>query len=180
MNKKIIAFAGSNSKTSINKQLVTYAANLVEGIEIEVLDLNDFEVSTYSVNIESTSGIPNNAQLFFDKLKEAKGFIVSLAEHNGAYTATFKSLFDWVSRIEVKMFQDKPMLLMSTAPGPRGGQSVFEIAEARFPRHNANIVSKFTLPSFGDNFQEGKVINTELKEGLIKAVNTLQESILNA
>jgi len=29
--KQIIAFAGSNSKTSINKQLATYAASLVEG-----------------------------------------------------------------------------------------------------------------------------------------------------
>ena len=30
--KNIIAFAGSNSKTSINKQLATYAASLVEEI----------------------------------------------------------------------------------------------------------------------------------------------------
>ena len=31
--KKIIAFAGSNSKTSINKELATYAVSLVEHAE---------------------------------------------------------------------------------------------------------------------------------------------------
>lgn len=175
--KKIIAFAGSNSKTSINKQLVTYASSLAEGVSVEILDLNDFDLPTYSINIEKESGIPSNAHSFFDKLTSADAIMVSLAEHNGAYTAAFKSLFDWVSRIEVKLFQNKPLLLMSTAPGPRGGQSVFEIAEGRFPRHDANIVAKFSLPSFGENFKDGKVVNPEFNKQLTKAVNTLTESI---
>ena len=55
--KKIIAFAGSDSKTSINKQLATYASSLVKNVSVEVLDLNDFEVSTYSINREQVSGI---------------------------------------------------------------------------------------------------------------------------
>ena len=37
--KNIIAFAGSNSENSINKQLVTYVANQVKDVEIKVLDL---------------------------------------------------------------------------------------------------------------------------------------------
>ncbi|MBL4815351.1 MAG: NADPH-dependent FMN reductase, partial [Shewanella sp.] len=32
---KILAFAASNSSKSINKQLATYAASLVEGAEVE-------------------------------------------------------------------------------------------------------------------------------------------------
>ena len=39
--KKIIAFGGSTSQTSINKQLATYAAHLFSNAEVEVLDLND-------------------------------------------------------------------------------------------------------------------------------------------
>ena len=41
--KKIIAFGGSNSKESINKQLASYAANKVENVEVSLLDLNDFD-----------------------------------------------------------------------------------------------------------------------------------------
>ena len=39
---KIIAFAGSNSLTSINKQLVSYAVSLFKEADAEVLDLNDY------------------------------------------------------------------------------------------------------------------------------------------
>ena len=80
---------------------------------------------------------------------------------------------DWLSRVDANMFQAKPMLLMSTSPGARAGQSVFEIAEDRFPRHNANIVAKFSLPSFNDNFKDEKVINPELNNHLKEEVETL-------
>ncbi|MBD3862123.1 NADPH-dependent FMN reductase [Olleya marilimosa] len=175
--KKILAFGASNSKTSINKQLATYASSLLKNTEVEVLDLNDFDVPTYSVDLEGKSGIPDNAQQFLNKITASDGLIISLAEHNGAYTAIFKSLFDWTSRIDVKLFQQKPMLLMSTSPGARGGQSVLEIAENRFPIHDANIVAKFSLPSFNDNFKEEKIVDADLNTSLVKAVNTLAERL---
>ena len=175
--KKILAFGASNSKTSINKQLATYASSLLKNTEVEVLDLNDFDVPTYSVDLEGKSGIPDNAQQFLNKITASDGLIISLAEHNGAYTAIFKSLFDWTSRINVKLFQQKPMLLMSTSPGARGGQSVFEIAENRFPIHDANIVAKFSLPSFNDNFKEEKIVDADLNTSLVEAVNTLAERL---
>ena len=175
--KNLIAFGASNSSTSINKQLATYAASLVPNTTVEVLDLNDFEVPVYGVDLEQASGFPAKAQQFFDKLKSADGIIISLAEHNGAYTAAFKNLLDWMSRIEVKVFQDKPMLLMSTSPGPRAGQSVFDMAADRFPRHNANIVATFNLPSFNDNLKDGTIVNAELNKGLIKAVSTFSENL---
>ncbi len=175
--KKILAFGASNSKTSINKQLATYASSLLKNTEVEVLDLNDFDVPTYSVDLEGKSGIPDNAQQFLNKITASDGLIISLAEHNGAYTAIFKSLFDWTSRIDVKLFQQKPMLLMSTSPGARGGQSVLEIAENRFPIHDANIVAKFSLPSFNDNFKEEKIVDADLNTSLVQAVNTLAERL---
>lgn len=175
--KKILAFGASNSKTSINKQLAIYASSLLKNTEVEVLDLNDFDVPTYSVDLEGKSGIPDNAQQFLNKITASDGLIISLAEHNGAYTAIFKSLFDWTSRINVKLFQQKPMLLMSTSPGARGGQSVFEIAENRFPIHDANIVAKFSLPSFNDNFKEEKIVDADLNTSLVQAVNTLAERL---
>ena len=175
--KNIIAFGASNSKTSINKQLATYASSLLKNTEVEVLDLNDFDVPTYSVDLEGKSGIPDNAQQLLNKIIASDGLIISLAEHNGAYTAIFKSLFDWMSRIDVKLFKQKPMLLMSTSPGARGGQSVFEIAENRFPIHDANIVAKFSLPSFNNNFKEDKIVDADLKTSLLEAVNILSDRL---
>ena len=65
--------------------------------------------------------------------------IVSLAEHNGSYTAAFKNLYDWLSRIEKSIWKEKPLLIMAAAPGGRGGKSVLEAAEARFSRQGGKI-----------------------------------------
>ncbi|MBP1841061.1 NADPH-dependent FMN reductase [Formosa algae] len=175
--KHIIAFAGSNSKQSINKQLAAYAAGLVLDTEYTVLDLNDFEVPLYSVDAELENGLPDQAVRLVEMIKKADGLIISLAEHNGAYTAVFKNMFDWMSRIEPKTFQNKPMLLMATSPGARGGLSVLDMAKDRFPRHDAQIVSTFSLPSFYENFSEGKLSNPELEAQLLEDIKLFKTAL---
>ncbi|MEP5132751.1 NADPH-dependent FMN reductase, partial [Nonlabens ulvanivorans] len=49
---KITAFAGSNSKTSINKRLVTYTASLFNQPDTTVLDLNDYDMPLYGMDLE--------------------------------------------------------------------------------------------------------------------------------
>jgi chromate reductase, NAD(P)H dehydrogenase (quinone) len=163
----ILAFAASNSKKSINKKLVTYAANLVKNANVEILDLNDYEMPIYSIDKEAENGIPQLSHDFYDKLGSADLIMISFAEHNGSYTAAFKNIFDWASRINSKTFQNKPMLLLSTSLGPRGGATVLEIAKNRFSFQGGNILGSFTLPSFNDNFDDEKgIINEEFKESL--------------
>lgn len=175
--KKIIAFAGTNSKESINKKLATYASSLVDNVETNILDLNDFELPLYGIDLENENGIPENAHKFLNLIKASDGIILSLAEHNGAYSTAFKNLFDWMTRIEGKMFFNKPMLLMATSPGGRGGTSVLEIAQGRFPYHDANIVEIFSLPFFGNNFSEGRIISNDLDEQLKNSVQQFQKSL---
>lgn len=171
---KIIAFAGSPSKNSINKKLATYAAHLFENEDVEVLDLNDYEMPLFSVDKELIIGQHPYAKAFLDKIASANILVVSLAENNANYSAAFKNLFDWCSRINGKVFQDKNMLLMATSPGGRGGASVLELAKNAFPRYGAIIKATFSLPSFNDNFDvnKGKISNVELD-------NQLKEIIAN-
>lgn len=175
--KDIIAFGGSNSKNSINKQLAIYAASLVDDAKVTILDLNDFELPVYGIDFEIEHGIPDTAFQFIDHIKSSDGIIISLAEHNGAYSTAFKNLFDWMSRAEQKTFFQKPMLLMATSPGARGGQSVLGMANDRFPRHDAEISGVFSLPSFGTNFQDGKIINEELNNQLLNQVKQFQDKL---
>ena len=175
--KKIIAFAGTNSKNSINKQLAKYAASQLKNVEVEVLDLNNYELPLYGIDYELANGIPDNAQAFFDKLQSANGIVLSLAEHNGAYATVFKNLFDWLSRIEGNFWNNIPMFLLATSPGPRGGKTVLEIAKGRFPFHAGNIVADFSLPSFSENFTEDGIADKELKNNFFEAVESLQNAI---
>lgn len=154
----IVAFGGSSSKNSINKQLATYATTFFEGADIQILDLNDYEMPIFSVDKENKDDYPIEAINFVKQIGSADLLIISLSEHNGSYSAAFKNIFDWASRVESKTFQQKPMLLMATSPGPRGGRSVLETAKIRFPFHGAKILGTFSLPEFGKNFDTNKGI----------------------
>ncbi len=167
---KILAIAGSNSDTSINRQLVTYAASIFENAEVEVVDMNDFEMPIYKHQLETESGVPAQAIDFAAKIDGSDLLIVSLSEHNGTYSTAFKNVFDWTSRIKGrKVWNDIPMFLMATATGPRGGLGVLEAASKRFPLHAGNIVDTFTLPHFNDNFdKENQKISNEEKDSELK------------
>ena len=158
MSKKILAFGASNSRNSINKKLATFAANQLSGAAVTILDLNDFEMPIYSIDREQASGIPDLAQQFKALIGETDGVIVSLAEHNGSFTAAYKNIYDWMSRLEGSVWQEKPMLLLSTSPGGRGGKSVLDAALGIYKWGNKSTIASFSLPAFGQNFSEEKGI----------------------
>jgi chromate reductase, NAD(P)H dehydrogenase (quinone) len=170
---KIIAFGASNSTTSINKKLAVYTAQLFNDAEVETLDLNDYEMPIYSIEREKRDGIHALAIDFYNQLESADLIIISFAEYNGTYTTAFKNIFDWISRINNKTFQNKKMILMATSPGGRGGKTVLENALTRFPHHGAEIVGSFHLPSFHQNFVDGKIINLELKDDLMHLIDSI-------
>ena len=173
--KKIIAFGASSSKSSINKQLATYTANQFQNVSVEILDLNDYEMPIFSVDKEKENGIHPLAQDFYAKIGSADFIVISFAEHNGNFSSAFKNILDWASRINAKTFQEKPMLLLATSPGARGGSSVLDIATKRFPFQGGIVKGSFSLPSFNDNFDAEKgITNEELKNQLLKIVNTIE------
>lgn len=175
--KKIVTIGASTSKKSINKILAEYTGDLVSNVEVLKIDLNNYEMPIFSVDVETENGVPDKAIELNEVFNEADGFIISFAEHNGAYSAAFKNVFDWLTRIEGKIWRDKPMLLLATSPGARGGQTVLDIALGRFPYMGANIIGSLSIPSFFENFKEGELVNKELRATLNVLVNDFQNVI---
>ena len=173
---KLLAFAASSSKTSINKQLVVYASSLLEGADVEILDLNDYELPLYSVDKENELGQPSLAQAFIAKIAASDGIIISFAEHNGSYTAAYKNLFDWCSRINPKVFQDKPLVLLATSPGPRGASTALATAVNSAPHFTGQVKASLSVPSFYENFdvESGVLKDESLNQQLIEAVSSLK------
>lgn len=172
---KLIAFAASSSSKSINKKLATYAAGLVEGAEVEILDLRDYDLPLFSTDKEEELGQPEAAKKFLHKIGSADRLIISFAEHNGNYSAAYKNLFDWCTRIEAKVFQNKPTLLLATSPGGRGAASVLGIAESALPRFGCDIRASLSVPNFSDNFdlESERISNPEINAQLLNAISLL-------
>ncbi|WP_312764041.1 NAD(P)H-dependent oxidoreductase [Epilithonimonas sp.] len=161
---KILAFGASNSRESINKILAEYTAKQFENAEVELLDLNDYEMPIFSVDREKHDGIPTLALRFAEKIDQSDLLIISLAEHNSTYTSAFKNVFDWISRIkDRKHFGEKPVFLLATAPGPGGGKNVMAAFEARAPFSGANVLQSFVLPKFKETFDIERGIVDEEK-----------------
>tara|TARA_R110002073_G_scaffold15953_1_gene62064 strand:- start:22386 stop:22913 length:528 start_codon:yes stop_codon:yes gene_type:complete len=174
--KKILVFGGSTSTTSINKQLATYASTLLKSAEVRIIDMNDYEAPIYSTD-EEAIGFPKDLIELSEEMKSYDGYIVSLAEHNGSYAAAFKSILDWLSRINRTIFNNNSVLLMSASPGGRGGASVLANAAAYFPHAGASSVETFSFPSFYDNFKDGKIVDQELNDSLKKVTEVFENKL---
>ena len=171
----ILAFAASTSRSSINKQLVTLAAGLVADAKAEIVDLNDYELPLFSEDVERELGSPENARRFFEKIGSADALIISFAEHNGCYAAGFKNLFDWCSRIDPKVYQGKPVVMLATSPGRRGGATVLDLATKSAPFFGADLRGSLSIPSFGHEFKDGALVNPETQTALSDVVNSLRD-----
>jgi len=174
--KKIVAFGASSSKQSTNQQLAVWAANQVSDVEVKELNLNDFEAPIYSIDKETENGFPEEIVKFKEEVNNADGLVISLAEHNGNFTAAFKNIYDWISRVDRSVWNDVPMLLLASSPGPGGGSGVLAIASRGFGYAGGNIVGSFSLPSFMKNFSEG-INDSELLAEFNKQLDQFKNSI---
>ncbi|MCE7630688.1 NAD(P)H-dependent oxidoreductase, partial [Vibrio fluvialis] len=160
--------------TSINKALATYAANLIDGAEVQVLDINNYNVPMFNEDLEKEIGHAEGAQGFLRDLSQADAFVISFAEHNGHYPAAYKNLFDWATRIDREVFKNKPAVYLATSPGPGGAQSVLAAAVGSAPFFAGNVKASVSVPNFYNVFdlEAGKItdeaVNTELKQAVAK------------
>lgn len=126
---KILAFAGSSRKDSLNKKLLKIAVLGAEsaGATVTFIDLADYPMPLFNQDLESEQGMPEKAHEFKNLLIEHDGFLIASPEYNSAFSPLLKNVIDWASRAES---QDEPPLvaykgkvaaIMATSPGALGG-----------------------------------------------------------
>lgn len=177
---KLLTLAATNSVDSINKKLIGYATDVLkselgDSLEVNNLDLNDFEMPIYSIDRQNESGIPQQAHDFFNAIGEADAVLISFAEHNGFYTAAYKNIFDWASRIDMRVYQDKPTVMLATSVGGGGGGNVLQTAVASAGFFGNEVLASLAVPSFGQNFDvdTATITNPEIDAELRAALATL-------
>ncbi len=178
--KSILAFTGSNSSNSVNRKLLEMALANVKTLETTLIDLRNFPVPMYSMDIEEETGIPSEVHRLKKLFNKHDGFLISSPEHNGMMPAFFKNTMDWISRTEGKIFQGKPVMLMSTSPGPRGGATNLANMANLFPHWGASAVfADFSLGSFHQNFnpETGSFTNPEDDHRLHEAVGAFETHV---
>jgi len=172
--KKIIAFTGSTNPDSIHEKLVQSIIKEFDNQAFDFIDLKSFDIPIFSQKIEA-EGIPNAVKKLYQRFISADGFLIASPEHNGLPTALFKNTIDWLSRIDQRFFGEKPVLLLSTSPGPTGGKTHLQILEKLVLRWGGLFVEQYSLGSFDQNFDKStlSIINPQENKKLKKAMEAL-------
>lgn len=170
---KIVTFAASNSSKSINKMLLHYASTLLDQHDVEVLDINDFSLPIYSADLEEEHGVPEAASRFLQHIEQADALLISYAEHNGNYTAAYKNLFDWASRKNMAVYNEKPIVMLSTSPGQQGANTVLTMAKNSAHFYKGTVIASLSIPSFYETFDQTEMVikDKELKAKLVDALS---------
>lgn len=138
MSVKILAFAGSTRKESLNKKLVHVAAEgaRAAGAEVTVVDLHDYPMPLFDGDLEVASGMPEKALALKKMLREHDGLLIASPEYNSGYSAVLKNTIDWLSRQSepgekaLSAFAGKYAALMSASPGALGGlRGLYQLRE---------------------------------------------------
>lgn len=125
---KILAFAGSIRKGSVNKRLAKIALLAAEqaGAEVTFADLSDYQMPLYCSDWEAEHGIPDEVISFKELMKSHNGFLIASPEYNGSLTGIMKNTIDWMSRPyaddpRMACFDGKIAGIMAASPGVLGG-----------------------------------------------------------
>jgi NAD(P)H-dependent FMN reductase len=125
---KILAFAGSLRRDSLNKKVVRVAAEGARraGAEVTLIDLKDFPMPIYDADQHEAEGFAEHANRFQQLLLAHDGLLISSPEYNGSLPGGMKNAIDWASRVngEIKLgaaFKGKVGGIMTASPGSFGG-----------------------------------------------------------
>ena len=153
----VLAFGASNHSASINAALVRFATDRFKSkhqpdAQIRLLNINDFEMPIYSIDREQEHGIPQLAKEFYNAIGSAAALIVSFAEYNGTYSSAWKNIHDWMSRIDMRIYQDKPAVALAATPGPRAGAGVLQAVQTSAPFFGMALQGTVGIGKWGEAF----------------------------
>ncbi|MDT8347715.1 MAG: NADPH-dependent FMN reductase [Flavobacteriaceae bacterium] len=172
----ILAICGSNSRDSINRQLTKYCLQHLDGHSSRYLELMDFDLPLYSIDLEGASW-PDNLKDLLEEIKNCDALIIAANEHNGSISAFFKNILDWLSRIEYKFLEEKKVFVLTTSPGKRGGQNAQDYLQEVLPRYGAEVYESFAFPEFNKNFVDAEITDTSLKNKVHGVLNRFTKAL---
>lgn len=120
---KVLAFAASLKKNSLNRKLITLAAELAraEGAEVDLAEFSEFDMPLYNGDVEQAQGLPEGALNLKRRVEAAGALILAVPEYNYSIPGVLKNAIDWVSRARPIPWRGRSVFLMSASPSPMGG-----------------------------------------------------------
>lgn len=161
----------SNAAGSINKQVMDYAINNIDS-SITYIDLLKEDVPIYSGKIEEEA-FPNYIKEIFEIIKNTdEDILIATPEYNGNTTPFFLNIFDWMTRIDQNVFENKNIKILTVTPGQRAGQNVRNLLENTLPFFGAKTITTFGIGNFFEVFKDNQFLDETVEKELINFIKT--------
>ena len=168
-NAKVLAFAGSARRDSLNKRLSRLAAARARlaGLEVTWIDLRDYPLPLYDGDLEAENGIPDDGRKLRALLDQHQGLIVVSPEYNSSITPLMKNTLDWISRRDgdidgLASFRNKVALVMSASPGGFGGMRSLALMSQLLSHLGVTVLpEQLALPRAHEAFDDTGALKDE-------------------
>ena len=173
---KVVAFAGSLRRESLNRLLLRSAIYLApNGMVIEELDISVIPLFNADLEDEPLQSVT----AFKESVDAADGLLIVTPEYNWGIPAVTKNLIDWASRNNTppgNVLLNKPVSIMAIASGPRGTGAL-----ARSHVRDVLVFPRAIPMPSGDVGLSGGLSNFDNQGGLVnEAAQTMVEQNLTA
>ncbi len=174
---KLLGISGSLRGASVNTKLVHEAARLFSPGSFELADLR---LPLYDGDEETRNGIPPAVQKLADQILAADAVVISTPEYNQSFSGVLKNALDWVSRVDGKPWNDKPVALVAAAAGRAGGaraQYALRLAMAPF-RVRVATGPEVLIASAGSAYDDdGRLLDDRYQNALAQLMDALKSQV---
>ncbi len=180
---KILAFAGSTRKESINGKLlkVAVAAAQQAGADITLIDLADYPMPLFDQDLEASEGLPDGARQLKQLMVEADGFLIASPEYNSAFSPLLKNVIDWASRAEaadeppLAAYRGKVAAIIAASPGALGGLRGLVFLRMLLGNLGVLVIPEQQAVSFGFKAfaDDGSLVDERNQAGVTRVVTSL-------
>jgi chromate reductase len=171
---RVLAFAASLRRGSLNRKLIAVAAELARsaGAEVDLAEFREFELPIYDGDLDASAGLPPGGLELKRRLARADAVLISAPEYNYSIAGPLKNAIDWVSRARPMPWRGKSIYLMSASPSPMGG--IRGLWQTRIPLEGCGALvfpDMFALPHANEAFDDaGALRDPALAERLRRDV----------
>lgn len=118
---RILSICGSLRRESFNR-IVANALPALAPDGMEIVPAPPFHgFPLYNADHQREHGFPEDVQLFAAAIRAADGVVFVTPEYNFSVPGGLKNALDWISRMESKPLENKPVAIQTAATGPVGG-----------------------------------------------------------